>query len=55
MDLGKQNFIVPGPNVYKLNSSFDLKKNQGVTIAEGRDKIIAGDMFRTNFKVPSPF
>lgn len=55
MDLGKTNFNVPAPNTYKLNSSFDLKKNSGVSIAEGRDKIIAGDMFRTNFKVPSPF
>ncbi len=55
MDLGKRNFIVPAPNSYKLGSSFDLTQKQGITIAEGRDKIIAGDMFRTNFKVPSPF
>lgn len=55
MDLGKRNFLVPGPSQYRLGSSFDLKKNQGITIAEGRDKIIVGDMFRTNFKVPSPF
>lgn len=55
MDLSKQNFLKPGPSNYSLGSSFDLKKTQGITIAEGRDKIIVGDMFRHNFKVPSPF
>jgi hypothetical protein len=32
-----------------------LKKNQGISIAEGRDKVKANDMFKVNFKVPSPF
>lgn len=55
MDLSKRNFIVPAPNSYSMESEFNLKKKDGITIAEGRDKIIVGDMFRHNFKVPSPF
>jgi hypothetical protein len=33
MDLGKHNFIVPAPNIYKLGSSFDLNQKNGITIA----------------------
>lgn len=55
VDLGKKNFVVPDPTQYNLGSSFDLKKSKGISIGQGRDKIIAGNMFRTNSKVPSPF
>lgn len=54
MDLGKQNVLIPAANTYKMSSSFDLRNNQGISMAESRDKIIVGDMFRHNFKVPSP-
>jgi hypothetical protein len=37
-----------------MGSSFDLKKNQGISIAEGREKIKANDMFRAGFRVPGP-
>lgn len=55
IDLARKNFNGPAPNAYNLNSSFDAKKNEGITIGEGRDKIKANDMFRVNSgKVPSP-
>ena len=46
MDLAKQNTKTPGPNIYKLHSSFDMKSQQGITMGEGRDRIKAGDMFQ---------
>lgn len=55
MDLSKQNVKTPGPDIYKMHSSFDLKASQGITMAPGRDKVKAGDMFQENFKKPSPF
>lgn len=48
VDLGKKNFVAPDPTQYNLGSSFDLKKSKGISIGQGRDKIIAGNMFRTN-------
>jgi hypothetical protein len=37
-----------------MGSSFDLKKNRGISIAEGREKIKANDMFRSGFLIPGP-
>lgn len=33
IDLTKRNFYGPAPNAYQLESQFDLKKNEGITIA----------------------
>lgn len=55
MDLAKQNTRTPGPDIYKMHSSFELKPQQGITMGEGRDRIKVGDMFQQNFKKPSPF
>lgn len=55
MELGKQTVKTPAPSAYHMHSSFDLKKNEGITMYEGRDKIHANSLFKNNNKVPSPF
>jgi hypothetical protein len=54
IDFTKNPSLVPAPNAYILHSTFEKTKNKGITLAEGRDKVKANDIFQTKIKMPGP-
>ena len=54
VDFGKVNSPSPPPDSYKLKSEFEKKDKEGITIAPGREDVIAGNFFGRDQKNPPP-